>query len=650
MSSPSMSGSKTTDDHDFRPPLTVGRDAPYPALPMHSWRAGRGELTPRALAQHFRGRSGAGGLRAAPPVVAPGRRVVVHVRRASLGPAARQGLIDHLSYIGRDDAGADGGGLPLFDKGDDGVEARALVDRCAGDRHYFSLMVSPEDGDEFSDLKRYARQLMDRVEKDVGSSLDWVGAAHYDTGRPHLHLVVRGHCDDDRTLRLSWAYVRGALKTHAQDLATEMLGPRLQHMADPTLRANRFTPVDQILLDVAIAGRIERSNLPQAHLSDGLRRLTHLERRGWAVRDGPGAWIVPHDLRQTLQTLGRQAARGVGARQAVSGTDWADHRHLLTLIAPRPGEHFVGAFVGVGRAGPHPTGSHVVVLDLSDGRLGHFLLPDRYSVMCFDQIPPGAVAHIAASERTQRRSDAMIAEVAAGCSGAWSVALHAAARPDDTRRFIAGLQKRVEAMSREGACEALGSDCYRIPATYREDAAQIDVARLGPAELRVRLVDHRTLEEQIRAPGLTWLDGVLASNKPIGGSGRFGAALTSALRDRTAQMRMMRLGAGDPWRLSQDDLNTLRVIDVKAVFESLGKEGKAVFVMKSGEQARGAYSRRVFLAGAPYAALEGRTMINLAPWKPGMEYFRGQNLAAVVQNGVTDFRGIRDLGRDFGLG
>lgn len=44
-----------------------------------------------------------------------------------------------------------------------------------GDRHQFRFIVSPEDAGQLEDLREYTRQLMDRVESDLATRLDWVG-------------------------------------------------------------------------------------------------------------------------------------------------------------------------------------------------------------------------------------------------------------------------------------------------------------------------------------------------------------------------------------------------------------------------------------------------------------------------------------------
>ena len=68
-------------------------------------------------------------------------------------------------------------------------------------------------------------------------------------------------------------------------------------------------------------------------------------------------------------------------------------------------------------------------------------------------------------------ADATIAEVASERGGVWSAAEHKVARPTDRLAFIERHERRLEAMSREGACKALGDGRFSIPADYQERAA-----------------------------------------------------------------------------------------------------------------------------------------------------------------------------------
>src|SRR5256885_10413719 len=61
-------------------------------------------------------------------------------------------------------------------------------DVCSSDL----FIVSPEDGAELDDLRTYTRHLMNRMEADLGTRLDWVAVDHWNTDNPRTHLIEIG--------------------------------------------------------------------------------------------------------------------------------------------------------------------------------------------------------------------------------------------------------------------------------------------------------------------------------------------------------------------------------------------------------------------------------------------------------------------------
>ena len=55
----------------------------------------------------------------------------------------------------------------------------------AGDDRLWRLIVSPEFGDR-ADLRRLTRELVSRMERDLGTPLEWVAVAHHNTELPQL--------------------------------------------------------------------------------------------------------------------------------------------------------------------------------------------------------------------------------------------------------------------------------------------------------------------------------------------------------------------------------------------------------------------------------------------------------------------------------
>ena len=66
------------------------------------------------------------------------------------------------------------------------------------------------------------------MEKDLGTPLQWVAAAHYNTEHPHVHVALRGIGAEGRSLHFSRNYIRQGIRRAAEDLCTRQLGYRTE--------------------------------------------------------------------------------------------------------------------------------------------------------------------------------------------------------------------------------------------------------------------------------------------------------------------------------------------------------------------------------------------------------------------------------------
>lgn len=649
---------RQADLFEGRNPLTARREsAPAGLMVGPKFTKAASGLTPRQRAQHFAAKASARRVRPARSAAASQmRRVIVKARVVRMGPTARKALLTHVRYVERDGAGPEGETEKFFSRSSDQADGRAFVERCTDDRHHFRLIVNPEDGRELPDLKAYARSFMAQVERDLGTMIDWIGGAHYDTGRPHLHLLLRGKRDDGRDLVLPREYVSHGLRSRAQELATELLGPRLERAAarDREVQAEGFTALDRRLLQATQDGRIGMPALQGEGSDLLLRRLTHLETRGLVSRDHAGAWQIPDGLRTTLQDLGEAQARERAALKAFWGSQLGGEAHRLQALAVGPGARVVGAYVGFAPLN-QALGAQALVLDLLDGRLAHLRMPNVSSLLALDRIPEGAVVEVQAVAVTGRTSDQTIAEIAAERGGVYSFEDHRAARPHDREAFIERHVRRLESMSREGACEALGQGRFKIGPGYEDAARMADEARAGGAILQVHVVDHRPLSEQVRARGYTFLDRTLRTADSTGvGAGGFGGQVRRAAMERGEHLRGLGLASGHPLTLTSQATKVLLAQEIEDVFVRLGHGGKPVFMAKEGQRFSGLYIDRAHISGRAYAVIEGRNAITLAPWREALEACRSQSLSGVLRDGTVDFRfgqmAGTDLGRGFALG
>lgn len=636
------------DPVELRPPLTARRESP--SLPDAPARAALGKATARDPGLKFRAAPGRPNLFPLPQQSENRRKVLVIVRRISTQQAARATLKEFVRYIRKGATELDGTRGTIFDQAEDDVVTQDFVKRSEGDGAHYRIIVNPEDGTQIADIRDYGRQVLKALDVDIGGHLDWIGAAHFNTGRPHLHFLVRAKRASGQNLTDRGYSLWANLRDKAEAVATEMLGPRAERAVSRLTMADRFTRLDKIILSATEGGRLDLGRIDSSMRHELEVRLNHLETRGWAKSVGDHAWTIPTDLHHTLVKVVQLDSRTAAVAKILAGTDNRDPERRPSPIPLSSGDRFVGSFVGSARVGQYTKGAHVAVLDLMDGRLVDVLARTASTVMCLDEVPQGAVIEMAASARRVRALDQTIAEVAARQNGTWSAALHKQERPKDWQRYIDLHQKRLEETSLDGACVALGDDQFKVPKDYCASALRLDVDRWGAADPSFSVLDARTLEDQVSAVGITWLDRLLGPGKKPTLAGPFGNAVACALLERAKRLRMMGIGSGDPFVLRQEDLHRLTKLQVKSVFEDLGREGKRVLLTPAGQRVSGTYTGRVHLAGAPLAAIEDKSSINLIPWQPGLEACRHQSLVAIVRdNGIT-FRSARSVERALGLG
>ena len=190
------------------------------------------------------------------------RRVAVKARVVKLNPqrgAARgrqfvsaKAVDAHLRYIERDGVTRNGEKGQVYSAEHDVADGRAFLDRGRDDRHQFRFIVSAEDGAELSDLRTTTRDLMQQMEADLGTRLDWIAVDHHNTGHPHAHILLRGVTDDGKTLNIAGDYIAHGIRERASELVTLELGPQTEldvaRKLASEVDSERLTRLDRMLI------------------------------------------------------------------------------------------------------------------------------------------------------------------------------------------------------------------------------------------------------------------------------------------------------------------------------------------------------------------------------------------------------------------
>jgi type IV secretory pathway VirD2 relaxase len=241
------------------------------------------------------------------------RRAVVKVRIAKLQAGNLAAARAHMRYIQRD--GVDRSGAPgkLYGPDADEVDGVAFTERCDGDRHQFRIIVSPDDGNQLSDLKPFVRDLMQQMVRDLETKLDWVAVDHHNTGHPHAHIIIRGKDDQGKDLIMARDYVTHGIRQRASERLTLELGPEDEFEQQLKLarevESDRFTRLDRSILQHVDQGYLTISSLPpqepEAHTAH-MRRLGHLSDLGLALERQTGVWQIDPAIEQKLRSLGQR--------------------------------------------------------------------------------------------------------------------------------------------------------------------------------------------------------------------------------------------------------------------------------------------------------------------------------------------------------
>ncbi|HQQ69772.1 MAG: relaxase/mobilization nuclease and DUF3363 domain-containing protein [Bacteroidetes bacterium] len=570
------------------------------------------------------------------------RRATVKVRLVYLQQASGKSTVQHLRYIGREGVDRQGEQGRAYGTITDEADTAAFEERGRGDRHQFRFIVSPEHADQLEDLRTYTRHLMQRMEADLGTRLDWVAVDHWNTDNPHTHVVLRGKDDTGKDLIISQEYITRGMRERAMELATEWLGPRTELEIQRTLarevEQERWTSLDRTLQREAVEGlvKIERFNDPKLQRQRLLLvgRLQRLQRMGLATETQPGTCAVHAEAESTLRAMGergdiiRTMQRAMGGRQ----------RDLAVFQPAEDGHSIIGRVAGKGLADELYDRGYLVV-DGIDGKAHYVALSPRTKL---EQYPMGAVVEVKGSAEI-RAADKTIAAMAS--NGLYRTDHHLAIAQGQTvpgrdpQEVVAAHVRRLEALRRAGIVERVAEGLWKVPDDLPERGRQYDAQRLGG--VAVELKSHLPIERQARVIGATWLDQQLIG----GGSGLgdlgFGSEAKQAMQQRANFLTEQGLAErrGQRVILARNLLGTLRDRELTLAAKDIAAEtGLGYRPVADGQRVAGIYRRSVMLASGRYALLDEGMGFSLVPWKPVLEQRLGQQLVATMRGGSVSWK------------
>jgi type IV secretory pathway VirD2 relaxase len=173
---------------------------------------------------------------------------------------------------------------------------------------------------------------------------------------------------------------------------------------------------------------------------------------------------------------------------------------------------------------------------------------------------------------------------------------------------------------------------------------------LGRKRLSLATRSDLSLQQQVSAPGATWLDRQLLSREPVVTGGGFGAEVQDAMERRVEHLASERLARRQGQRVifSRDLLETLRRRELDNAAGKIAAETGIVYrPSPEGEHVAGIYRQRVVLSSGRFAMIDDVLGFQLVPWRPALEQQLGRQVSGVMlPSGGVDW----SFGRKRGLG
>ncbi len=606
-------------------------------------------------AAFVRARALSGGWRHSAPGM---RRVIVKTRYVQNAGRNGKGAA-HLRYIQRDGTSRDGERGQLYSATEDRADGDAFLDRGKEDERQFRFIISAEDGTELTDLTAHTRDLMSRIEADLGTRLDWVAVNHHNTGHPHVHVIVRGKDDLGENLVINGDYLANGIRERATELTTLELGPVTEIEQARKLSAeidqDRLTRIDRAMADEADGRFLDLRHEPSDHKRQfnralRLRRLTKLEKMGLATPHAPGVWELSERMEPALRELGERGDIIRSMHKALKA-DGLERDPMTFQIHDGPPEAPIVGRV-VDKYLSDELGENLtVVVDGIDGRTHHLSGIDPARV---EDARIGSVIEIGPPDTTQRPSDRTVAAIAE--DGIYRPSRHLEQAKfegrvpgGDYEGYVDAYVRRLEALRRAGIVERIDAGQWRIPDDFESRAAAYDAGRNRQASIRV--ISTFNLEGQIGAEGATWLDRRLLANDALDlASAGFGQQVQEAMDQR----REHHIEQGDATRerngrifYRRNLLATLREREVAHVGAQMAEAKELPFrAAGDGESVKGKFTGTVQLSSGKFAIVEQSHEFTLVPWRPVIDRQLGREVAGIVQGGSVSWQ----LGRQKGLG
>lgn len=577
------------------------------------------------------------------------RRVIVKVNLVKMTKYGADAQRHHLDYIQRDSAAREGEDGKLYSRDNVFTDRGEFQTRGKDDRHQFRVIVSPEDGKEMGDLRRYTRSLMRQMERDLETKLDWVAADHYDTERPHTHIVIRGVKENSKTLIIPRQYISHGMRDAAEHIVTRELGPITQIDVAKKLalqvKQERFTALDRDLSHRAHNHIVDLSKLPQdgAEWSHRLQkwRVKELSRMGLAEKIGLGKWRLDENFERTLRRLSERGDILKTYHRAMRSAKIKRPSFTEPIYHPdRGAKSITGKVIKKGVWDDVNERSYLVIDTLS----GDALFVDTGHEANIAMIKPGMIVSAGSQSYDPKKSDYTIADIASKRGGIYSPSHHEMSDPSAREEYIKAHVRRLEAMRRKGHAQRNKDGSWQIPKDYLRRASAYEKANGYGNPIKLDVLSRIALEDLPQSIGKTWLDTQLMSGQTFNAPG-FAQDVEAAKVQRRQFLINEKLIDTDGIVRSAV-LEKLEKMDLGALGKNLSSEmGKAYSPAPTSGPLSGTYRQVIHRPSGKYAVIEKSKEFTLVPWRETMDRNLGKSISGVIKGQTISWTLTKGIGR-----
>ena len=525
------------------------------------------------------------------------------------------------------------------------------------DRHQFRFIVSPEDAVELEDLKTFTRDLMDQIESDLVTKLDWVAVDHFNTDNPHTHIIVRGVDDKGKDLIIARDYMSSGFRERASNIVTDELGQRQEHEIAMAMRKevqnDRFISIDRKLLDNAEFGQIDMRGEPAGGYqkfqhSLQLGRLEKLENMQLARKIETGIWQLSENLEPTLRELGmrRDIIKTIHAEMTRSGKPELNVNYEIFHVQDQKDKIVTGRIIGKGFSNENED-SYYLVVEGIDGKTHYADLKQNEDVQDYQR---GSIVELSPKNIEPLKSDRNISRIAYVNDGVYSAEIHAEDGSSNSENYIQSHVRRLEALRRANIVRRFSDGSFDIPDNYLEKVEQYQKIQTQKSPLNVVVKSQFSLDVQVTSSGATWLDKNLVSRDKLHVSNTgYGSEVESAIKRRQAYLINAGFAKETDLGISyqRNMLKNLEQQEIKKITGKISNEiGKQYVPANKGDHVEGMYTKSVELASGRFAIIEQSKEFNLVPWRSVLERSCNQLISGKVGgNGIS-----WQIGKRRGLG